>query len=267
MPIDPGMAFSLSNLRREFDWHVKRALPWSGPKRKKTMRGVGEVLATFSGSQLQRYTELASAYDLSPWPRVCTAREYRYNLYYLDVGDRYLRGSEAVGGLRIGGRALDVGARNWYYAPALHALSAGSWLGVEIDGHERYANLMTRRAHGEMMCSPYPLSRYAVQSVVDLDSNFDLITWFLPYVTTSPLIHAGLPDRFFAPERLLSHVWSILRPGGALFVINPDREEEGLQQCLFERLSIEAKPTGPMETEFPTDEGGHCFGFVARKSG
>ena len=115
------------------------------------------------------------------------------------------------------------------------------------------------------MCSPYPMSRYAVQSVTEVRETFDLITWFLPYVSTSPLIHGGLPDRFFDPERLLAHVWSILRPGGTLFVINPDREEEQLQVALFEKLEIEARLTGPMETEFPTDEEGYCFGSVARK--
>ncbi len=253
------MAFSLSNLRREVDWNLKRVLGFSRGIKKKKLGDPTKLKTLFSEEQRQRFEALEQTYDLSVWSDLCSEKELRYNLYYLDICDRYLADEQASG------PSLDIGSRNWYYIPALMSFCPGSWDGVEVDGNQRYLNMATRRTYAEHMSRLFAEARYRVCSVLDIHDRYRFITWFLPYVSRRPMIHSGLPDRFFQPESLLKHTYEILEPGGLLFIVNPDLEEADLQKKLLQDQELPFESIGELYSDFPTDEVDVCFGFVVRK--
>jgi len=255
---DP-MAFSLSNLRREVDWNLKRVLGFSRGITKKKFGDPVELKTRLSEEQRLRYETLEQTYDLSVWSDLCTEKELRYNLYYLDICDRYIASKQPSG------PSLDIGSRNWYYVPALMSFCPGQWDGVEVDGNQRYLNMATRRTYAEHMCRFFPEARYRVCSVLDIGDHYAFMTWFLPYVSRRPMIHSGLPDRFFQPQVLLKHIYGLLEPGGTLFIVNPDLEEAELQKQLLHDLELPFHDIGELYSDFPTDEMDACFGFVVHK--
>ncbi len=230
----------LRTWRLEIDWRIQNRLVWSAPVLKRRLRDVARLLAGLDAAQTERYRALAGRYDLADWPRVCTAREYRLNLYVLDVLDRYL---PRVAG---GGRCLDIGAAAWSYLPALVSWSHLPWDGVELDAHRRYWTLATRRAHAEYMCRICPACRYRPGSLLDVHGRYRGITWFLPFVRPAPLAAARLPARFFQPQALLAHALTLLALGGQLLIVNQGEEEAAAQSALLTALGRPAIALGEL---------------------
>lgn len=223
-------------LARELSWRLRNAMTLSSPAIR-----LSPLLNRLPSLHLPpdaaaRRAELAARYDIRPWPRLCSPMELRENLYLLDVLDRYNR--------RPQGPCLDIGSKNWSYLPALCAWSGGPWDGVELDAHRRYLNLATRRAYAERMAARFPGCRYRVSSLLDMRGQYGFIAWLLPFVTEGPHLAWGLPRRFFQPQALLEHAWSLLEPGGRLFVVNQGAAEAEVQRGLFEQAGIPAEPLG-----------------------
>jgi hypothetical protein len=224
------------DLPRELAWRLRNAITLSPPAAKLSplLNRVSSPRVPSDGAG--RGAELAARYDVRPWPRICSPLDLRENLYLLDVLDRYAGGPARP--------CLDIGSKNWSYLPALSAWSGSSWDGVELDAHRRYLNLSTRRAHAERMAAFFPGCRYRAGSLLDMAGRYGFITWLLPFVTEGPHLAWGLPRRFFQPRALLDHAWSLLEPGGRLFVANQGREEAAVQGGLFEQAGIPARPLG-----------------------
>jgi len=249
-----------ADLRRELIWRAKNALTLSPRVRKRGLRSLARVVDRLSADAKARYRELQSHYDLGPWTRVCSPSEYLENLYILDVCDRYLHN------LKPGGPCLDIGCKNWSYLPALASFTGTPWDGVELDAHRRYWNMATRRAYAEAMAAPFSGSRYLPGSVLELTGPYRLITWLLPFVSETPLRAWGLPKRFFEPEALLAHVWTLLDQDGMLFVINQGAEESNTQHLLFQQAGIAATNIGVVDSVFSPYKKTR-FGWLARKDG
>jgi len=191
---------------------------------------------------------------------VCTDAELSRNLWILDSLDAMKISSTGPPG------GLDVGSLNWWYLPALQSFKRGRWCGVELDAYQRYLpKLATRKAHAEYLCRAIDGSEYRAQSVLELTGRYGLITWFLPYLTQGSLRHGGLPDRFFEPETLWSHVWSLLDDGGVLIVANQGEQEVALQREIFERAAVDARYTGGLTSVF-YDCPRPRFGWVIKKA-
>lgn len=244
-----------SNLSRELDFTLKRWLRWSAAVRKRAVGSFDALTTPFAQGQRERYEVLASSYELGGWPALCSTRELQGNLHMLDLLDRALSSE----GPR--GPSLDIGSLNWWYLPAQTAAVPGAWDGVEIDAHQRYASLTTRRGHAEWLCRHHQEARYHAGCLTDMNGPYGFICWFLPYVVPSPLVSAGLPDRFFEPERLLRHAWSVLEPGGRLLIVNQNARESEAQAELFARLDIDGRDLGPTPSVFATegDDERHCW--------
>lgn len=234
---------SPTELRREIDWYIQNRLTLSAPVFKRRVR-LPEIQAGFDPAQRARFEALAAGYDLGAWARVCSPREYVLNLYTLDMLDRYAS-RPAI--LR---RGLDVGAGNWSYLPALAAWTHTPWDGVELDAHRRDWTLATRRAYANYMTRAYPDCRYLAGSLEGMAGACDSITWFLPFVRVDAFAATRLPRRFFTPERMLAHAWSLLAPGGTMFVVNQGEAESAEQQRLFEQAGIAADATGRIDSGF-----------------
>ena len=109
-----------------------------------------------------------------------------------------------------------------------------------------------------------PDASYRVACVTDERDGYHLVTWLHPFVSPEPLEAAGLPTRYLQPRELLAHVWERVTPGGLLWLINHDAEEDGIQRELFDELGIEATRLGPLASPFQAYDTPR-FGWVARR--
>lgn len=135
---------------------------------------------------------------------------------------------------------LDVGCKNFECAPGLHAAVTRrcggevSLTGSEIDAYPIYRNLHSRADAAHYYLGLLPGNhRYLPGDVRELTGRYGLITWFFPFVTPSPLLWWGLPERCFAPEAVFRHVLGLLAPGGTLVITNYTPEEVAAQAALF----------------------------------
>ena len=252
----PIMSWTLSNLRREFDWLLKRVLTWSAPVVRRPLGEITPFLERLNPSELARFEALSERYDLSKIGPTCTATEAFQCLDRLDLLDQFVASTPPGG--------LDVGALNWTYLPALMAFKPGPWEGVELDGNQRYVSMDTRAAQGRQRAAEFDQASYRIASILEVQGQWGLVTWFFPYVTPGPLVSAGLPDRFFDPVGLLSHVWSLVAPGGTLFVMNVDLNEDGYQAQIFAEAQIPAKRLGLIQSVFDDDDDEN-HGWIATK--
>jgi hypothetical protein len=137
----------LGDIRREVNWQLKRLLPFSPRIPARIERDLLALAETFESGQQERFQSLASTYELKTWPLGGEDKEIQWNLSVLDVLDQHVDPSSGPPG------SLDVGSRHWGYLPALVSFRPGPWLGVEVDGNQRYLNGNTRaqvaRAHAE----------------------------------------------------------------------------------------------------------------------
>lgn len=240
MSLDP--LGGLSELANEVSFRVNRALPWAPGSLKRRVADVERIVAAISPEAPARHAELGSRYDLSAWPSVCTASEYRESLYVLDLCDRFVVDGAAPG------RCLDVGSKNGAYLPGACTAIPSPWDAVELDAHRRYWNLATRRTHAEGLLRPWPESRYVAGSLLELTGRYAVITWLLPFVVRGPFVAWGLPARFFEPERLLRHAIERLAPGGVLFIVNQGEEEATVQSSLFGAVGADAESLGRIDS-------------------
>lgn len=235
---------NLPALRRALDWRIRNVLTLSAPVIKRRLRDLPQLGRELNAAQRTRYHRLSADYPLDAWPQVCTRWEFLLNLYVLDICDRY------IGTPAVGTRGLDIGAGGWAYLPALLSWSGRPWDGVEIDAHRRYWNLATRRGHADYMCRICPDCRYRPESMLSLHAPYAPITWFLPYVLRDVQRADGLPDRFFEPHQLLRHAWSLLAPGGQLFILNQGAAEAAAQAALCAAQGMPALPCGEINSPF-----------------
>ena len=229
-------------LRHEIDWFLQHHLTLSAPVVKRRLRDIHGLTKHLNPAQQQRYQTLAAHYPLAAWPALCTRQEYLINLHTLDLLDRYAS--------LLPGRGLDIGAGSWVYLPALLSGSGQSWDAVELDAYRRDWTLTTRRAYAEDMRRLCDDCHYCVGSLLQHTGRYANITWFLPYVLPTPLHAARLPARFFEPLALLQHAWSLLQPGGTLFIVNQGKDEAAAQARLLQILAIPALPLGQVASVF-----------------
>lgn len=246
-----------AELRRRFDWWLQNRLTWSAPVLKRHLASLAQLEAALSPAQQARYRELAARYPLTGWPTVCTRREALINLWVLDMLDRHVPRPGA-------GRCLDIGAGGWSYLPALASFAGAVWDGIELDAHRRDWTLATRRGYAGHMLRLAPACRYLAGSLLELDDRYAGITWFLPFITPAAFDASRLPRAEFRPQPMLDHAWSLLAPGGALFVVNQGEDEAVVQRELFDTAGIAALSLGRLDSAF-TPFRIPRYGWLARR--
>jgi hypothetical protein len=238
---------------RDLAYRARSRVRWAPAPWPHRLRPVARDLCAASAAARARAEALAREHAaIAGWSRWLAPIEVQEALYVLDtlsaIVPRELRGA---GGARA---ALDVGSKNATHLPALHALAPCPWTLVEIDGHRRYWNLVTRRSRGEQIARAHAGCRYIAGSVRDLraeNERFDIITWTLPFVFEGPLAAWGLPQRFFEPAALLAHVLSLLSARGALVIINQSEPERDEQRHLLDVAGVAGERLatfGPLAT-------------------
>lgn len=193
-----------------------------------------------------RALELHFRYDLEPLAAHSSAAVYRKNHYLLDVLDRAWEGleiradaarSNAAGPLK----ALDVGCQDWHYVFGLErwlrrmgnsvAKPEAEWPvleGIELDGFGIYPDLRSRRDYAEAYIAQTGNSKvtYATGDFLAYgEGDYDLVSFFYPFVLPRHLLLWGLPLRYFAPEKILSKSASLQKPGAAMMAWCHTEEE------------------------------------------
>jgi hypothetical protein len=233
----------MQELIRKAHWYLRNTLTLSAPLYKNVLSKPGQLIDTLSETAQQRYEDLQRQYRIESWNLACERDEYLESLYILDLCDRHLT-------IPTQGPCLDVGSKRWSYLPGLHSFAPHPWDGIELDPHRRLWNLVTRGHYGQTMARDFPKCHYLTGSVQQLQKQYTLITWFLPFVSREPLMAWGLPAQYFQPQQLLQHTWDLLQPGGQLFIMNQGAREAELQQALFDDLHIPVVTLGEMKSEF-----------------
>lgn len=183
---------------------------------------------------------LIKNFHLSEFRNTSKITHYKENLYYLKLLIDTFNNIEydwKKGTLNI----LDIGSKNFSYATALqHFFSyfnnktdhaRNIYLdGIEIDPYRIMINLHSRYDYANYYIKNLKNTRYLTCDFMKLeDKEYDLITWFLPFVLEDALIHWGLPEKFLKPEMMLNHAYKNLKHGGIILIINQSESEKAKQ--------------------------------------
>ena len=228
-------------MKHRLSYFLRTHLSWS-PRVRLRPWGWDEFFSGLRGAAQARALHLANAYGLNRGQQATTQTRLDECFYVLDLLDRHIEKATLPEG-----RCLDVGSKNGAYLPGLNAFLPG-WDAVEIDAHRRYVDFTTRRAHGEAVASVLHDCRFIADSVTHLQRPYRLITWFLPFVLQKPHVAFGLPAPLFEPQKLLAHVYSLLAPRGALWVVNQGPAEAAAQALLFKSLGLPYVELGRIES-------------------
>ena len=141
-------------------------------------------------------------------------------------------------------RSLDVGSKNFAYIRGLYHFfrNAGGTIrqveltGIEIDAYQIYSNLHSRYDYALHHTRNLDRCRFIPGDVLEHQERYDVITWFLPFVTKYPLRKWGLPGSMFKPIDQLKHVYSLLNEGGILLIANKEEKEGDIQLELLRPL-------------------------------
>jgi SAM-dependent methyltransferase len=178
---------------------------------------------------------------------------WRRLLFPIEFFETYLNLSEAGNILQI----LDIGSKNWFYAEGEYSFFKYNSFekeiyltGIELDAYRLYTDLYSRYDYAAYYIRNLNNTNYIAEDFLCHQDNYDYITWFFPFVTTDPLINWGLPLKFFKPQDMLEHAYSLLKPNGTLIIVNQGKEECIEQENLLVKLSIPYSPKGCFKSVF-----------------
>lgn len=145
-------------------------------------------------------------------------------------------------------QALDVGCKNFYYAPTLKAFwdSYGQPVelkGIELDAYRVYRDGYSRADYAAWYAKG--IATFEAGDALRHRGRYNAISLFYPFVLPGPLVKWGLPLRHYQPAKLLDHLVSLLEPGGVLLVVNQGHGEWTAQQRLYAERGLTPRLTLP----------------------
>ena len=181
---------------------------------------------------------------------VAIERNKKENLYTYDILKKYFQMTSKTP-LRI----LDIGSKNWLYATGEYRFFdefCKDFIldGVEIDAYRLYSNFYSRFEVAKYHTKNLKNTNYIVDNLLNVTNKYDYIIWFLPFVVVEPHVYWGLPKKFFYPEKLLAHAYSLLEENGQMLIVNQGKFEAEEQERLFKKLDIPYQDLGIIKSEF-----------------
>ena len=173
--------------------------------------------------------------------------------------------SKQNGNLKI----LDIGCKNWFYAKGEYEFFASfcedfQLDGVEIDAFRIYSNFYNRYEVAKYYTKGLKNTNYIAGNLLDLKDKYDYIIWFLPFVIYEPHKYWGLPKKYFYPEKLLDHAYSLLNPNGEMLIVNQGEKEFEVQKGLLRKLNIKYKDLGEIKNDY-FEYQNKRYGLVVKK--
>ena len=203
------------------------------------------------GNLIVKEDEYSNEYNLKKIKNNSTKRNYLETLYTIEILEKAFNLNSHLEKAKI----LDIGSKNWFYAQGEYSYFS-KWhkslelTGVELDGYRVYSDFYSRKDYAEYYIKNLQNTKYIIDNLLNIDGEYDYITWFLPFVAEAPLINWGLPLREFQPELLLKKAYSLLKQNGKMLIVNQGINEFEIQKDLLNRLSIPYDEIGKIESAF-----------------
>ena len=166
-------------------------------------------------------------------------------------------------------KALDIGSKNWFYVKGEHDFFNSfcndfELIGIELDAYRLYSNLYSRFEAAKFYTKNLKNTKYIAGDFLNLQDKFDYITWFLPFITKKPLQIWGLPMKYFCPEKMLLHAYSLLNDNGQMIIINQGEVEQQIQEELLKNCKIPYVSLGEIKNEYFQYKNKR-YGFLIKK--
>lgn len=202
---------------------------------------------------LKKEIEYLEKYRLQKLKENSTRRIYLENLNMIELLETYVNIKNNINQLEI----LDIGSKNWFYVEGKYNFFKYNnqeknifMTGIEIDAHRLYTDFYSRQDYALYYIKNLENCKYIAGDVMRHKGQYDFITWFFPFVTSEPLLNWGLPLKFYKPEKMLDHVFSLLKPDGTLIILNQGKEEYIKQEELLKKLNIPYLKQGTFNSSF-----------------
>lgn len=181
---------------------------------------------------IQIEQKLFNAYHLDHVKKTLSSWNYYENIFYLHMMEETF--SKLKNNLPSSIRCADVGTSHWFYAQILWSFY--SWFGtsvqrsLELDGYEVdayrvYADLYSRYDHALANIRDLPNVHFFAEEFKPESNAYDVITLFFPFVFINDSLQWGLPITKHKPDQLLDEVWTSVKPGGVLMIVNQGEKE------------------------------------------
>lgn len=205
-----------------------------------------------SDKEIEEEEKILRSYNFYNFREKSRKITYKENLYCLKLLEDHLESIDfkwEKENLKV----LDIGSRNFSYAPALHnffsyykwqdATTRGVMLdGIEIDPYRLMVDLHSRLDYAHYYIKTLVNTRYITGDLLNhKEEDYDIILLILPFIHKKPLLNWGLPSKHLRPKQILKHAYQILNTGGIIILVNQLKIEKDAQQKIIEDLGLNYK--------------------------
>lgn len=229
----PSLLMRLQSLHHAYWLWLSSAIRWRRGNYRERPAG---SLDGFKPQQRARIETLKAEYGIAfeqQFDRANTAENYTY----LDLLDQFRR---HCGQIWPAGRdTLDLGSKNFYYAPVLHAAFRPTALtGLEVEGYRLYPNFYSRYDYAQAYIRDLLNTRFVVGDVRAYQEPAGLVTCFYPFVFADVHVAWYLPLHLFDPEAYFAKLARLLRDESYLIMVNQGQAEYAAASALCEHSGL-----------------------------
>ncbi len=240
------MKYFYTDFRNNIDFFLRSLITIS---RKNYCEKPADINKLFDNKE-QRclYNELEKRYDLGSFKKLNEVN-FLTNLNFLDIFEKHIMPEEKT--LSV----LDIGSKNWNYAASEYVFFKSftnklRLRGIELDAYRLCTNLYNRYEIAKFYTKDLEDTEYIPDNLMNHTEKYDYIIWILPFITEYPLLRWGLPLKYFKPEEMLEHAYSLLNNNGELLIINQGEDEYQIQTELNKKLNLCYEPIGEVSSVF-----------------
>ncbi|MEW5822684.1 MAG: hypothetical protein AB1782_20995 [Cyanobacteriota bacterium] len=241
------MTYILKNLINIFTYPIRNTIRFSRPI--KTIINEDKINIFSNEEEIKEEQRLINYYQMESFKNNSSLIHYKENLYSLKLLEDNLKNVSFnwdIERLKI----LDIGSKNFSYAISLNnffSLFHPSYKtnriiyldGIEIDPYRIMVDLHSRYDYAMYYIKDLQNTKYITSNLLDFKENqYDIITWFLPFIVKEPLLNWGLPLKYFEPENMLKHAYNLLKSQGIILVVNQSEIEFKIQLQIIKGLGL-----------------------------
>lgn len=243
------MQYLIEDIRNNFNFFLRNLITLS---RKNYSKVTQDFSGIFENEEQEKFYNILKNKYGNLLSINTTQSNFLLNLYYLNIFDKYF--SQKT---KKNASILDIGSKNWEYVKSEFIffksfLNNFSLDGIELDAYRMCSNFYTRYEIAQFYTKDLPNTNYIQGDFIKHKRTYDYIIWILPFITKKPLVKWGLPLKYFKPQEMLIHAYSLLNLDGELLIINQGEEEYAIQQELVSKMDTEKiyLPLGEIEDSF-----------------
>ncbi|MFA6990008.1 MAG: hypothetical protein WC197_08065 [Candidatus Gastranaerophilaceae bacterium] len=218
---------------------------------------------------VQKEQEYLEKYNLQTLKNNSTTRNYLENLYVIELLEKFIDIDNSKNSIKI----VDIGSRNWFYATGQYNFFKYKnrekeifLTGIELDAFRVYSSFYSRYDSALYNIRNLENTRYIAGDFLEHVEKYDYMCCFFPFVIQEPLIHWGLPLKYFKPSDIFEHAYKNLNTNGEMLIINQGEEEYIVQQKILKESGIVFEPRGEFESIFIKQEH-KIFVSIIKKQG